>query len=226
MYCFQCDCHSASKSRTCEKCGRPLETDPDRYFKAGMEAMVSGAIDRSIMFLKDCVTLAGDHLSGLYNLGIALCMAGEYDEANEQFAVVMEQDPDFPGVCTAMGQAAFGLYLYHSEQAESSRKRMIKLFANAIEQDPDDVDAHFSMGNAYMAAGRPGKAIPWLQNALKLQSDTSAIYFALAKAYKAVESYPDAITSARKAAEFSKADDPLAGDIARLLSELEHSGNS
>lgn len=65
-----------------------------------------------------------------------------------------------------------------------------------------------------------------MQNALKLQSDTSAIYFALAKAYKAVESYPDAITSVRKAAEFSKADDPLAGDIARLLSELEHSENS
>lgn len=221
MYCFECDSYSEGESRTCRKCGRPLETEPDKYFKAGMETLASGAIDRAIMFLKDCTALAPDHLSGLYNLGIALCMAGECDEANEVFALIEERDPDFPGLYTATGQAAFGLYLYHSEQTESSRKTMLQLFAKAIEQDPDDVDAHFSMGNAYMAIGMPSKALPWLKRALELQSDTSAIHFALAKAYKAVESYPEAIMSARKAAELSKADDPLASDIASLLAELD-----
>lgn len=223
MYCFECDSYSSGKSGTCTICGQPLVSDPDRYFRAGMEAMALGEIDRAIMFLKDCVALAPNHLSGRYNLGIALCMAGEYDEANEQFAMVEDKDPDFPGLGTAMGQAAFGLYLYHTEQGESCRKAMIRFFSKAIEQDSDDVDAHFSMGNAYMAMGMPSKALPWLKYALKLQSDTSAIHFAMAKAYKAVESYPEAITSARKAAELSKPNDPLADDIASLLAELEAS---
>ena len=221
MYCFACNTYVEGQTVMCQACGKPLETDPDRYFRAGMEAIAVGDTDRSIRFLKDCMTLKPDHLSGRYNLGIALCMAGECDEANEQFAVVAEQDPGFPGLFTAMGQAAFGLYLYHAEQAEISCKSMMKLFSRAIEQDPGDVDAYFSMGNAYMASGRPGKALPWLKQALKLHSDTSAIYFALAKAYKAMENYHEAIMTARKAAELSSPDDPLAEDIEHLLVELE-----
>lgn len=221
MYCFACNVYVEGQSGICQACGKPLETDPDRYFRAAMEAMAAGDIDHSIRLLKNCMTLKPDHLSGRYNLGIALCMAGEYDEANEQFAVIAEQDPGFPGLYTAMGQAVFGLYLYHSEQSETCCKSMIKFFSRAIEQDPGDVDAYFSMGNAYLASGRPSKALPWLKQALKLHADTSAIYFALAKAYKAVEDYPEAMKTARKAAELSKPHDPLAGDIENLLVELE-----
>lgn len=77
------------------------------------------------------------------------------------------------------------------------------------------------MGNAYLASGRPSQALQWLKQALKLHADTSAIYFALSQAYKAVEDYPKAMTTAKKAAELSKPDDPLAENIERLLSELE-----
>ena len=136
MYCFACNVYVEGQSGICQACGKPLDTDCDRYFKAGMEAMAAGDIDRSIRLLKDCLTLKPGHLSGLYNLGIALCMAGEYDEANEQFAMVAEQDPGFPGLFTAMGQAAFGLYLYHSEQAEFSCKSMIKFFARPSSKTP------------------------------------------------------------------------------------------
>jgi tetratricopeptide (TPR) repeat protein len=58
-----------------------------------------------------------------------------------------------------------------------------------------------------------------------MQSDTSAIYFALAKTYKALERYPEAIASARKAAELSGEDDPLADDVKSLLQELEQAGD-
>lgn len=221
MHCFRCDADSTSESGTCELCGKPLETDPDRYFKAGMEAMAEGRIGSCISFLGDCVLLSPDHVSAHYNLGLALCLANKCDEAIEHLTAVADRDPSYPGIYTALGQAAFGSYLSHIEQAESSRKAMVQLLMKAIEEGPNDVDAYFSLGNAYIAIGSAEKSLPWLRHALRLHPDSSAIYFAVAKAFKMLEKYPEAAIMARRSMEFSNPNDPLAEDIRRLLAELQ-----
>lgn len=149
MHCFGCNSELVTESRICKTCGRPVETDPDRYFKAGMEASAAGDLDRSIKHLTDCVNLDPDHLSGRYNLGIALALANRCDEAMEHYYAVADQEPNYPSIYTALGQAAFGSYMTHTAEAESGRKMMIHMLMKAIEQDPEDVDACFSLANAY-----------------------------------------------------------------------------
>ncbi|HUV04379.1 MAG TPA: tetratricopeptide repeat protein [Armatimonadota bacterium] len=221
MHCFLCDADSAAGSKACEVCGKLLATDPDRYFKAGMEAMAAGGIDRSIRLLTDCVSMNPQHMSGRYNLGLALSLGNKHDEAMEQYLAIIEQDPRYPGVYTALGQAAFGSYLAHMEEAEAQRKAMIQLLAKAIDLDPEDVDAHFSLANAYIAIGTADKAIPHLKRALALHPDSSAIHFTIAHAFKMLGKYEEATIMATRAMQLAGTDDPFWEDIRNLLSELE-----
>ena len=220
MHCFECDVHAACEARTCEVCGKPLERDPDRYFKAAMEAMAAGNPDRAIRLLRDCIELNPDHLSGRYNLGLALALADRYDEANQHYMAIIKQDPKYPGIYTALGQTAFGSYIVHMEKTESKRKAMIQFLMKAIEQDPEDVDAYFSLGNAYVAMENGEQALPWLECALKLHPDSSAIYFVMAKALKMLQKHSEASVMARKSMELSDPSDPFREDIRDLLSEL------
>lgn len=221
MHCFKCGIESEGKQIACESCGRVFETDPDRYFKAGMEAMAMGEVERSIGLLHDCVRLNPDHVSGRFNLGLALSLADRCDEALGHYSVIAEQDPEHPGIYTALGQAAFGSYLVHIEGAESSRKAMVDYLMKAIQQDPEDVDAYFSLGNAYLAVDRPDKALPWLKNALRLHQNSAAIYYTLAKALKMLGEFAEAAEMARKSEAFSSPEDPFWDDIHNLMEDVQ-----
>ena len=221
MHCFGCNSELVAESRTCKTCGRPVESDPDKYFKAGMEACADDDLDRSIELLMDCVNLAPDHLSGRYNLGMALALANRCDEAMEHYYAVADQEPNYPGIYTALGQAAFGSYMTHTAEAESGRKMMIHMLMKAIEQDPEDVDACFSLANAYVALGKAEKALPLLKRALTLHPDSSAIYFVIAKAFKTLQKYPEAAIMAQKSMQLSVPNDMFHDDIEELLSELQ-----
>lgn len=221
MHCFDCDIHFSDSFTTCDTCGKRLETDSDRYFKSGMERMATGEIDRAVEFLNGCVTLNPDHISGRYNLGIALSLEDRCDEAMEQFSAIVSETPDYPGVYTAMGQAAFGSYLLHISEAEALCNAMTSFFMMAIEQDPHDVDAYFSLGNAYIAIGNAEKSIPWLQTALRLHPDSPAIYHTLAKALKMMGKNCEAVEMAKKSVQLSNPRDPFWEDIQGLFSELQ-----
>ncbi len=225
MHCFRCDVDTPTDSNVCDVCGQPLDTDPDRYFRAGMDAMLAGDVDRSTRLLRDCVRLNPSHLSGRYNLGLALCMADRCDEATDQYMAVLEVEPNYPGIYTVMGQAAFGDYLAHLERAEAQRDLMFQLLKKAVEQDPSDVDACYSLANAYMAVGLAEEALPWLHQAAKLQPDSSAIYYAMGKVYKMLGRDTDAAAMAKLAMELSDADDPLIGEIESLAAECEQVGD-
>lgn len=220
MHCLKCESDSAGDLRVCQACGAPLKEDPDLYFKAGMEAMSAGEIDRSTVLLGDCVKLNPDHLSGRYNLGIALSLANKCDEAVEQCIAVIEREPDYPGIYTILGQAAFGDYLYHMEQAHSNRRAMFQLLKKAVDQDPTDVDAYFSLGNACIAVGSAAEALTWLHKAMKFHPDSSAIYFAAAKAHKMLRRHSEAAAMAKMAMELSGPKDPLAEEINALVAEI------
>ncbi len=224
MYCIKCVEYSPNEAQVCVACGKPFETDADKYFKEAMKCMFNGDdgdMDRATRLLKTCAILNPYHVSGRYNLGLVLSMNNQCDEAMEHYRSIAEQNPEYPGIFTAMGQAAFGSYMDHVDRAETNRRAMVKLLETAIEQDPDDVDALFSLANAYIAVGKAEKALPWLKNALYVQPDSPAIYFTMAKAFKMLNKYPEAAVMAKKSVQLSSPGDPFWDDMQGLLSELQ-----
>jgi tetratricopeptide (TPR) repeat protein len=139
----------------------------------------------------------------------------------KEYAVIAEKEPGYQGIFTALGQAAFGSYLTHLEQAEAHRKAAVHLLMKALKHDPDDVDACFSLANVYIAVGTAEKALPWLKRALSLHPDSSAIHFVIASAFKMLQRYPEAAIMAQKSIQLAEPDDPFREDIEELLSELQ-----
>lgn len=220
MHCFKCGSESASNSAVCRSCGAPLEHDPDSFFKAGMEAMASGDLSEAVALLDDCTRLDPQHVSGRYNLGMALCLANQCDDAIEQYEYIAQEQPGYAGIFTALGQAAFGSYLEHVRMAEVQSEAMVQYLLAAIEQDPDDVDAYFSLGNAYIALDRPEKSLAWLRSAVQLHPDSPAIHYTIAKALKMLERYQDAANEAEQAVQLLASDEPFKDEIEALWFEL------
>jgi tetratricopeptide (TPR) repeat protein len=183
--------------------------------------MADGDIDKAIILFRECAGMSPGHASCRYNLGIALSLTDRCDEAIKHYESLLRRDPGYPGIYTAMGQAAFGSYLEHIAGAEASRKHMLDFLMRAVEQDPDDVDALFSLGNAYIAVGNAETALPWLKSALRIQPKSPAIYFTIAKAFKMLKKKPEASVMARKSMQLSSPDDPFWEDIKRLVCELQ-----
>jgi len=220
MHCFSCNIHFAEGSKACSVCGSHLDTDSDRYFKAGMEALAEGNIDRSVMLLEDCVGLNASHVSGRYNLGIALSLADRCTEAMEHYATIVDEHPDYPGIYTAMGQAAFGSYLLHLSEAEAQCNAMLDFLMTAIEQDSNDVDAYFSLANAYIALENPEEALQWIEKALHIHPDSPAINFTMAKILKMLGKSDEASKAAEKSVQLSGPGDPFWEEIKGFSAEL------
>lgn len=221
MHCIECGMECEEELLDCCACGAPIQKDADRYFKAGMDAMAVGDIERCVNLLEDCVKLDDGHLSGRYNLGIALAMLERYEEAAREHMALLERSPAYPGVYTALGQTAFGSYIYHLEQAESDYGAMLKFFKKAILADPENVDAHFSLANAYIAAGAANKAIPHLERALELLPESPYIHFAMAKALQILGKQDEAKVVLKRAIELSVENDSSLDVMGELLAEVE-----
>lgn len=221
MFCLNCSFDDTESLVVCRRCGSPFGLDADGYFKAGMDALATDDIDRSISLLQSCIRLNQDHVSGRFNLGLALCHLDRCDEAMEHFKRVRQLCPDYPGIYTAMGQAAFGSYLEYQQMAQSCGEMMIGFLKQAITLDPDDVDACFSLGNAYLAIGDADQAVAWLVRAHALHPDSHAVYFTLAKALKELGQLEDAVDMARESLQRCSPKDMFWEESRRLFLELQ-----
>lgn len=220
MLCFDCDSDIPDRSYVCSRCGTQLPTDADWYFKAGMDALGAGEVEMAITLLRDCVEINPCHTNGRYNLGIALCLSGQHDEALVQFVTIAELDPDYPGIYTALGQLALANFKVHMEEAEMQRAAMIHFLTLATEKDTEDVDAHIALANAYLETGDAEKALRCLQRAVSLDSDSPVIYFSLARALKMLGRHKEARAMAKKALLLSPPDAPFAEDLRTLAAQL------
>lgn len=221
MYCLNCDSEITTGKRACPICAVPFITDSDYYFRQGMNAMLKGSISRAITLMQTCVDLNPGHISGQYNLGEALSSNKRCDEAMEHYVIAAQKNPDMPGIYTALGKAAFGSFITHSQEAEVMSQSMIRLLKKAIEQDPQDVEAYSSLGDAYLAIGDTEKAIQCLNKCLEIDPASPAIYLELAKVYTSLEQFSEAADMASKSMQYAGPDDPVIDDIQELMYVLE-----
>jgi tetratricopeptide (TPR) repeat protein len=143
----------------------------------------------------------------------ALETQGKWDEAVEEYRVVLKQHPDLPGMHYRIGRALLskpespmtrdeakkefeeelridpnnaGAEFVLAELARQAEdyKQAIERFTKAAKLDVMFADAYIGLGRSLLASDKPADAIAPLETAVKLQPDNPTAHFQLANAYR------------------------------------------
>jgi len=76
---------------------------------------------------------------------------------------------------------------------------IIKHLKEAVEKNPDDIQAHLNLGHACLKGLNGADALEAFQKAIRLQSDNAEAYFGLAKAFDALQRYQEMLDAFKEA---------------------------
>jgi TolB-like protein/Flp pilus assembly protein TadD len=114
------------------------------------------------------------------------------DKAQEQSFKALMYDSNLPEAYTAMGLSYF-IWSKYEEAAQSVRK--------AIELNPDDFIAHWTLGRIHLSTGKPAEAEPHCRRVIELKPGFYVAYADLRMAYQALGRTGEADELSRKLAD-------------------------
>jgi adenylate cyclase len=114
------------------------------------------------------------------------------DKAQEQSFKALMYDSNLPEAYTAMGLSYF-IWSKYEEAAQSVRK--------AIELNPDDFIAHWTLGRIHLSTGKPAEAEALCRRVIELKPGFYVAYADLRMAYQAMGRTAEAEALSRKLAE-------------------------
>lgn len=114
------------------------------------------------------------------------------DKAQEQSFKALMYDSNLPEAYTAMGLSYF-IWSKYEEAAQSVRK--------AIELNPDDFIAHWTLGRIHLSTGKPAEAEALCRRVIELKPGFYVAYADLRMAYQAMGRTVEAEALSRKLAE-------------------------
>ncbi len=143
----------------------------------------------------------------------ALETQGKWDEASEEYRVVLKKNPDLPGIHYRIGRMLLSKPETPSAKDEAKKefeeelridpnnagaefvlaelarqaenyKEAIERFTRATKLDVMFADAYLGLGRSLLAAERAADAAAPLETAVKLQPDNPTAHFELANAYR------------------------------------------
>lgn len=143
----------------------------------------------------------------------ALETQGKWDEAAEEYRVVLKQNPGLPGIHYRLGRillsrpetpttreearkefqeelrinpqnAGAEFVLAELARQAGDNQEAVDRFTRATHYDAMFADAYIGLGRALIAAGKPAEAIPPLETSVKLQPANPMTHFQLGNAYR------------------------------------------
>jgi tetratricopeptide (TPR) repeat protein len=105
---------------------------------------------------------AGNDIEKIFDEGLDLFNADEYDEAIKKFSDVLTEDPDHP-------DAQYYIAVSWANKGEPGKA--ISEFTKAIEKDPDDTDALVGRGEIWQFKGKLKQALADFKKALIMDPD-------------------------------------------------------
>jgi len=154
-----------------------LAANPKSYalhLRLGAAQLAAGHYAEAEKVFRDLVS-AGDPLpTGYVGLAQVLLRTGRAEEASDELAVAQQKlGPSF------LISYFRGLAFDRSGKSEEA----ITAFQDALKLDPNNAEAHLSLGKTEMSAGRLNVAITELQEALRLSPNNDQARRLLSKAY-------------------------------------------
>ncbi len=119
------------------------------------------------------------------------------DKALAEYRIVEKMDPTLPGIHFEIGRLLWKNNHADPEGALEELRRELQL-------NPDHPEANGEIGTILVAGHEPGKAVPYLETALRLSPDAGFIHEQLGSAYLQQKDYPKAEVELKKAVQ----DDP------------------
>lgn len=108
------------------------------------------------------------------------------------------------------GYWSLGGFYLDSERYDAA----IEQYRQALALAPDNAEAYLTLGTAYYERGRYDEAVRAYQKSLGIRPNPGA-YSNLGSLYVLLKSFPEAVVSLERAAEFPEADERVIGNLAR-----------
>ncbi|MGA3066578.1 MAG: tetratricopeptide repeat protein [Tepidisphaeraceae bacterium] len=170
--------------------------------------MTQPTIQRSLDLLRRAVAADPGDAEAHNNLGSALTIQGQLDDAIAAFRRAIALKPNFPQAFNNLGSAL----TLHGKLEEA-----IAAYRQAIALKPDLAEAHCNLGSALSENGQFEAAILAFRDALALKPSDPETYYGLANALKETEDYSDAIAAYRQAIALAPDDAEIFNDLGIAL---------
>ncbi|PYX93160.1 MAG: hypothetical protein DMG67_04940 [Acidobacteria bacterium] len=143
----------------------------------GVAYRETGYLDQAVTHFAKAVSLDAKHPHAHASLALTYLLQGpqKYTEAGEQFEAELAIDPD---------DYASNYFLGIIRLREHKLAEAEKWFDQATKLRPDDPDAFFNLGQAYLEQGAFEKVIPILQKSVALSKDPGHNDFQVARAHE------------------------------------------
>ncbi len=224
MHCTKCETSAPENAEKCSQCGNFIVADADKYFRAGMNALGANNAHRAVILLSDCLEINPQYTNAQYHLGVALGLADRYEDAEATLDAVLSKDPYYPGIHTATAAVAFSAFIHYRNQCESQRSILELTLKLALEFDPNDLDACFTMAHLQMAEMEFEQTLIWLDRAATIQPDSYAVSYAYTQTLLLMGRREEAAKMAVKTLALAKEGDSCDQEILDLVDEYEKRG--
>jgi len=178
------------------KAGKLYPEDPILYNDLGLTYMAKGKPDLAIKHFKKALELKPDYAPARNNLGTAYMDKKEWDTAIGQFKQITEDllyiTPQYP-------LANLGLAYYNKGDYDTAAK----YYQEALELEPNFINALLGLGRTYMAMGKGAEAVATLETGVKNYPQVAQLHFNLGEAYTLSRNYKKALDAYQKVAELA-----------------------
>lgn len=147
-------------------------------------------LDRAIEHCRMAIALKPDYPEAYNNLGNALRIRKDLQEALTCFEKALAMNPQYAEAYCNQGTAF---------QEQGNPLRAVECYNAALQWKPDFFEAYYNLGNAYRDMGRPGDAVAAYEKSLRLNPNFPDVYNNLGNAVMAQGSIDQAMEYFRKA---------------------------
>ncbi len=184
--------------------------DGGTLLRLGQRYLQSGSLAPAVEKLERALALDPQNDRARFSLGQAYGQLGDVERSAAAYDAYLTRNPNDVTALNLIGYAWIN----------SDPQRAIPYFQRYAELAPDDANAHDSLGEGYLAAGRLEEAAAEYERAVALDPTFTNSYFMLGQAYQQLARGEQAAGAYRRFIELTGGSDPRCAQAESALRDL------